>query len=207
MLSDGSTVMLNVDSQLRLPTSFGQKTRVVYLRGEAYFEVAFDANRPFIIHTEGAVVQVLGTAFGVKAYPKSGAVRVVVKEGSVSLKLEGAGQQSEVTLQMGQLGRVASSGGHVTTKRVDPSNYLAWTKGRLVFRNASLHEVTRRIERWYGVSVNVGKSLTLRGLRLTASLESQSVQHVLGVITTTLGISYRIKGDSTFVLLRNTGAR
>src|SRR5439155_8119305 len=90
-LPDGSRVLLGVDTRVRVPRDYGGRTRTLDLGGEAYFVVAYDAKRPFIVRTEHGSTQDLGTEFGVRAYREEASVEVVVAEGSVALRgLQGA---------------------------------------------------------------------------------------------------------------------
>lgn len=199
-LADGSSVMLNVDSELRLPKSFHREKRVVELTGEAYFEVETDPDRPFIVETEDASVEVHGTAFNLQDYPDADQIHVAVKEGGVSVRPKQANETREgARLQSGEVGSLTrQEDASVTTKMDDVSAYLGWTEGRLVFEDTPLSTVAVRLERWYDVEVHV-RDASLESRRLTASLKSQSLEHVLNVITASLDIQYRI--DQNTVLL------
>jgi ferric-dicitrate binding protein FerR (iron transport regulator) len=191
-LADGSSVMLNVDSKLRLPAAFNPQRRIVHLTGEAYFEVETDPDRPFIVRTENASVEVRGTAFTVREYPDEPQVEVAVAEGGVSFRpRRGRTEDTSraVELRPGEVGRMAASDPTVRTVAADINTYLGWTEGRLVFENTPLSEVAQRLERWYGLTVRI-RNPELRSLRLTANLKSQSVRNVLDVITASLGIRY-----------------
>lgn len=198
-LADGSSVMLNVDSELRLPKTFHQEERVVELTGEAYFEVETDPDRPFIVETEDASVEVHGTAFNLQDYPDADQVHVAVKEGGVSVRPKQANKKREAArLQSGEVGSVTRQDATVTTKMDDVSAYLGWTEGRLVFEDTPLSTVAVRLERWYDVEVHV-QDASLDSRRLTANLKSQSLEHVLDVIAASLGIQYRIEQNTVLL--------
>ncbi len=203
-LADGTTVTLNVDSRLGLSDAFSRGAlREVYLRGEAYFDVAPDAERPFVVHAGPAVVRVEGTAFNVEAYAEARPVKVAVAEGIVMLT---SGQEEgtpTVRLGRGQLGRLEGlegGGMRVSKEEAEVAAYLAWTEGRLVFQNTPLSEVATRLERWYGVECKIGDEVP-RPLHLTAVLNSRSIREVLDVITASLGLQYRIE-ENTVLLMR-----
>ena len=199
-LADGSTVRVNVDSEIRLPSPFQPDRRVVQLTGEAYFDVEPDPDRPFIVRTETASVRVRGTAFNVRGYPDEDEVVVAVTEGGVSVRPQHDEREpAGVELESGEVGRTATADRTVQVRSSGLDAHTGWTEGRLVFENAPLPEVARRLERWYDLEVHV-RDPALRSLRLTASLKSQSVENVLDVITASLGIRYRIDQES--VLLR-----
>ena len=194
-LDDGTRVWLSVDTELAVPTRFDDEQRHVELSGEAYFEVAPDANRPFTVRSGPAQVRVLGTKFGVTAYPADSSVQVVVREGSVAVAPEATRPEASTTLRSGQLGTLSASARRVTTRTVDASAYLGWLERRLDFHNAPLPEVARRLERWYDVEVRLqDKALTSR--RLTASFDDTSAESVAQIIATTLGIDYSAQGTT-----------
>jgi len=198
-LADGSTVMVNVDSELRLPAPFRSDRRVVQLTGEAYFEVEPDPDRPFIVQTENTSVRVRGTAFNVRGYPDEDEVAVAVAEGGVSVQPQHDGTEpAGVNLASGEVGRTTTADPTVEVRTADVDVHTGWTEGRLVFENTPLPEVARRLERWYDLDVHI-RDPALRPLRLTASLKSQSVENVLDVITASLDIRYRIDRDSVFL--------
>jgi len=199
-LADGSSVMLNVDSKLRLPTPFDQKRRVVKLTGEAYFEVDADPDRPFVVRTGDASVEVRGTAFNVRGYPDEKQVQVAVTEGGVSFRPERTGASAAVELESGDVGRMAPDT-TVRTRAADVTDYIGWTEGRLVFEDTPLTEVARRLERWYNLEVRI-RDPELRSLRLTATLRSESARNVLDVVTTTLDIGSRIDGRTVVLMTR-----
>jgi len=201
-LADGSSVMLNVDSRLRLPSPFRGDRRVVRLTGEAYFEVEADPDRPFIVQTETASVRVRGTTFNVRGYPDDEDVAVAVAEGGVSVRSQDdADEAPGVELGAGEVGRMAKADATVRTLTADVAAHTGWTEGRLVFENASLPEVARRLERWYDLEVRI-RDPALRSLRLTASLKSQSVTNVLEVVAASLDLRYRIDQTTNTVTLR-----
>lgn len=198
-LSDGTNVQINADSKLRLPKTFNSHTRTVHLTGEAYFTVADDSTRPFHVKTGTATVDVLGTAFNVRAYPNEEEVQVAVEEGNVSLH-SGQNTQSaqEAELGSGVVGR-AAAGSPIVVEELDLDPYIGWTKGRLVFDAATLPEVATRLERWFGVEVEIRDS-SLRSLQLTANLKSRSLRDVLDVVAASLDIQYRIDDDTVLLV-------
>ena len=205
-LADGSRVMLNVDSKLRLPSTFDPQKRIVQLTGEAYFEVEADPDRPFVVRTENASVRVRGTAFNVRGYPDEKQVQVAVTEGGVSFRPQRAGTAPDaVELESGEVGWMAEADTTVRTLAADVTPYVGWTEGRLVFEDTPLPKVARRLERWYNLEFRI-RDPEIRALRLTATLKSQSVRNVLDVVTAALDIRYQIDQNSV-VLMAREGAR
>ena len=187
-LGDGTQVMLNAESKLTLPAEFAEGERVVHLQGEAYFEVAPDKERPFVVRAGGTVTRVLGTKFSVGAYPDED-VQVVVAEGKVAVRQEETQEEQEIMLTRRQMARLSKANERALRREVDPGSYLAWTKGQLVFRDAPFPEVARKLERWYGLQVKLeGASENVD--RLNASFKGEPVAEVLRVIAESLQLRY-----------------
>ncbi|MEI6949049.1 FecR domain-containing protein [Paraflavisolibacter sp. H34] len=148
-LPDGSLVWLNAASSLHFPTAFGGKERRVEITGEAYFEVAKDRSKPFVVAVNGAEVQVLGTHFNVMAYTDEGALKTTLLEGSV--RFSGAGQTR--LLEPGQQSQLTKTGAVNVVSGVDTESVVAWRKGMFHFDNADIETVMRQLARWYNVEV------------------------------------------------------
>ncbi|MEX2397136.1 MAG: FecR domain-containing protein [Balneolales bacterium] len=199
VLSDGTNVNLNADSKISMPEVFQQDKREVFLlEGEAYFEVAGDPDWPFLIHSGGAVIRVLGTSFAVRAYPEDEMVRVVVNEGTVSLA-SGHDKSIGANLTAGQLGLFHIKNDTVISKEVeDMEQFLSWIDGYLIFKETSMKEVALQQERRYNVEVDFGKP-SIEELFLTATLKGRSVTNVLNVIAASLEIDYYQTDRQTIV--------
>lgn len=187
-LSDGTRVQLNADSKLQLPDVFHPDKREVYLEGEAFFDVARNPEKPFIIYSDKARVQVLGTSLGVRSYPGDEFFRVVVKEGKVSVKSDS--ENEEAVLEKNELATVNFSNNNITVEEVqDMELYLGWTEGFLKFRDSRMVDVKKELERKYDISVVLADE-DIAQMRLTAVLKSKSIRNVLDVIATSLDIDY-----------------
>lgn len=193
-LDDGTQVVLNADSKLTLPAEFAEDERVVHLRGEAYFEVVSDEERPFKIEVDGAVTEVLGTKFSVGAYPNEPDIQVVVDEGTVAVRPAGSREDQRVLLKRNQLAQLARGETHIVRREVKVEDYLAWIEGRLVFRDAPIREVARKLERWYGLEVELAPGLENVD-RLNASFKEESIKEVLNIIAETLNLRYEREGN------------
>lgn len=159
VLADGTKVWLNAASSLRYPTRFGDKIREVSISGEAYFEVAHDANKPFFVKCEGQRIQVLGTHFNVRAYPDEQLVRTTLLEGSVALTKEGV--TDHITrLQPGEEASLFMGGDIRVNRLSDVTVRIGWTKGYFAFNRADLGTVLRELSRWYDVEFKVKASTT-----------------------------------------------
>lgn len=159
VLADGTKVWLNAASSLRYPTRFGDNIREVSITGEAYFEVAHDANKPFFVKCEGQRIQVLGTHFNVRAYPDEQLVRTTLLEGSVALTKEGV--TDHITrLQPGEEASLFVGGDIRVNRLSDVTVRIGWTKGYFAFNRADLGTVLRELSRWYNVEFKVKASTT-----------------------------------------------
>lgn len=148
-LSDGSKVWMNAASSLRYPTVFSGAERSVQINGEAYFEIAPDANRPFrVIINDGTTIEVLGTHFNVEAYEDEEGSRTTLLEGSVKIM----SVKGEVILQPGE--QVFSRNAGITVvKDVAIDNIMAWKHGSFSFEGKSLEMIMRQLSRWYDIDV------------------------------------------------------
>lgn len=149
VLSDGTKVWVNSETEIGYKVLFDEDKRIVDLKGEAYFEVAKDANRPFFVRTENMNVKVLGTHFNVKAYPDEGYTYTTLNEGKVRVY---EGEMQEDLLPNQQL--VFNNGSkEFSTQTVDASIYSAWTKGKFLFKNERLDVILTSLSRWYDLKV------------------------------------------------------
>ncbi|NGP89812.1 FecR family protein [Fodinibius halophilus] len=191
-LADGTEVMLNADSDIKFPNQFDEDIREVYLMGEAYFDVATNSKRPFVIHSRGAVVRVLGTAFTVRSYEEDRQVQIVVEEGKVSVEDSSAESANKALLTANEMGSYSLNSNEITTSKVDDIQlYLSWKKGYLKFRDKPMKEVALALERRYGVEVSF-QSSEIRDKQLTAFLKSRSIKNVLNVIAMSLDVEYEL---------------
>jgi ferric-dicitrate binding protein FerR (iron transport regulator) len=187
-LSDGTHILLNANSKLKIARNFGSKKREVYLTGEAYFKVVNNPDKPFLVHSGGTVTQDLGTAFVISAYPADENILVVVKEGRVNFEPNGKQSMQKNILTANQLASYNRSKHKMSRKKVDDLNlYLGWTKGYLNFKDASMRNVGRRLERRYDIKV-IFKNEDIKKMKLTASLKNRTLQHVLNLIAKALDI-------------------
>ena len=142
-LSDGSLVYLNAETSVKYPVVFGGSERMVELDGEAYFEVAKDASRPFIVRMNGVDVKVTGTSFNARAYRNEGKV--------VTTLIEGCVEVNGKAIVPGEQARYEVGNGNLEVAKVDVEHFVAWKEGYFVFRNERLEDVMRTLARWYKV--------------------------------------------------------
>jgi transmembrane sensor len=149
VLADGTKVSLNAVSSIKYPTQFNGDRRVVELDGEAYFEVAKNKNKPFIVKSGDQDIEVLGTYFNVHAYDNESVVKTTLLEGSVAVSYK----KQKAILKPGQQSNVSEKFSKIAIRQVDTEAAIAWKNGRFKFDNADLKTVMRQLERWYGIKV------------------------------------------------------
>jgi ferric-dicitrate binding protein FerR (iron transport regulator) len=147
-LSDGTKVWLNSESSIRYPVSFTGSERKVEIAGEAYFEVAHNADKPFNVQVQDMTVQVLGTHFNINSYADEGNVKTTLLQGSVKILNDGKQQ----LLRPGQQAIVKNSATTVLNT-VNLEEVMAWKNGIFSFQNMELKSIMRQMARWYNVDV------------------------------------------------------
>lgn len=149
VLADGTTVWLNEDTELKFPVNFAGALREVYLeRGEVYLEVAKDKEHPFVMHTTGGDVRVLGTEFNVKSL-EGHKIEATLVEGSVQVN-SGA---SQLVLVPNQQALVVKDGKEIPVKEVDVEEIICWKDNIFLFKDVCLEEIMVRLSDWYGFGV------------------------------------------------------
>ncbi|MCA2993320.1 FecR domain-containing protein [Gemmatimonas sp.] len=191
-LPDGSMVVLAPGSRLVVAAAYGVATRDVELDGAAYFDVKHDAAHPFAVHTASADIRDIGTAFAVKT-SEGGEVAVDVTHGIVALSAARS-TVAPVELHAGDRGVLVREGVSVRRGTVTADD-VAWTRGLLSYRDASLTEVRADVRRWYGIDLRVPDS-ALAARTLTASFRGDSATQVLRVIALALGAELVQRGDT-----------
>lgn len=149
VLSDGTKVWLNAASSLRFPVTFTGSNRNVELTGEAYFEVAKNKDKPFVVKANGTNVQVLGTHFNVSAYADDASVTTTLLEGSVRLVKE----KAIAMLTPGQQGISNNAQAAISVKTADMEQVMAWKNGYFIFDNTDIHTIMKQAARWYNVDI------------------------------------------------------
>lgn len=194
VLPDGTKVWLNAASSLKYPVIFAGNERKVDLTGEAYFEVAKNAAKPFIVKSRGQSVEVLGTHFNINSYADEDAVKTTLLEGSVTVNGNTGGQM--VKLVPGQQA-VNITGKLSVIRDADTDEATAWKNGKFIFRDVELKSIMREISRWYAVDVVYqGQAATkhYRG-RIARNVPVSQIFEILK----TSGLNFTINGRKIIV--------
>lgn len=200
VLSDGTKVFLNADSELKYPVEFSDGKRIVDLKGEAYFEVHKDSLRPFVVRMNGSEVTVLGTSFNVNTYGDDGQIYTTLVNGAVRVSSVKNGQ-AEV-LKPGMQSVMDVQSGQLTVREVDVEPYVAWREGRFVFRAMTLDLIMRQLQRWYDFEVFYQnpelKDYEFRGV----IKRDMDLDKVLSVIKVTTNVDFEVKGKVITIIKR-----
>jgi ferric-dicitrate binding protein FerR (iron transport regulator) len=171
VLNDGSVVWLNAGSSLVYPSVFSNKTREVVLFGEAFFSVAKNVNKPFIVQTSALEIQVLGTEFNISAYPEDNIIQTVLKEGSVAIRRKGASRnENDIILIPNQLASFNKITKLSEVTNVNTEFYTSWTEGLLTFENRDLNRVIKSLERYYDINIQFDDPL-LGSVKISGKLD------------------------------------
>jgi transmembrane sensor len=188
VLGDGTRVLLGPASRIVV------RGRSVQLQGEAYFKVAYYAHRPFTVTAGNVLIRDLATQFAVHS-DSAQAVRVVVNEGAVQIL---ARLHEFAILHAGDVALMQPDGRLETQRGAATNEDLAWTQGRLIFRDASMAELAADLRRWYGVELHVTDTALLRR-HFTGSFQGEPIAHVLDVIGLALNAHVERRGDTAFM--------
>ncbi|HEY0177379.1 MAG TPA: FecR family protein [Pedobacter sp.] len=192
VLPDGSKVWLNSVSSLTFPTSFTGKERNVKLTGEAYFEVAKNKEKPFIVDASSTQVKVLGTHFNIMAYQDESSVNATLLEGSVKVI---HGIESKIIVP-GQMARITDN---IQISAVNINHVVAWKNGKFAFSGEKLESIMRKISRWYNVDIIYNGAIT-RQTFIGSVSKYRNVSEVLKVLELTDLVHFKVEGRRITVM-------
>ena len=197
ILPDGTKILVKEHSSITYPTAFKGDTREINLVGEAFFEVHHDATHPFIIHTQGTTVRVLGTSFNVKAY--NAQVQVVVKTGRVHFSKNNA----EVILEKGQKGELLANVDTIIKSEVEERRTVVGDKKiSLNFEEISLGEVAEKLSKTFGKKISFNND-NIKNCKLTASFQDEELENIINVIAETFNL--KIENNVDGIVLSGEG--
>lgn len=195
VLSDGTRVWLNSASELKYPVHFAGDMRRVYLKGEAYFQVAHDRQKAFIVVTDDIEVKVYGTEFNINTRVAD-YVQTTLVRGAVSIKTE---RSAEKMLKPGQLAQFDRLTGETEIKNVDVSNYIGWKSGVYIFEDKSIEQIMDELSLWYDIEVFF-RNNTSRNRHFSGSLPRyREIDDMLKVIEKTSHVRFEVKGKTIIV--------
>jgi len=197
-LQDGSVIRLNSNSEISFYENFSNNdARIVELKGEAFFEVTTNPNKPFIVNTEYLSVKALGTSFNVNAYGESEALKVSLVTGKVEVNIDNDIVNKSI-LEPGDGLSFNRRSKMVTKGKFDPEIILAWRKGIIYFKDTSWEEIVITLERWFDVEFEVKN--TPRNQKLySGQFNNQSLELVLESLSFSKDFRYRIDGKKILI--------
>lgn len=192
-LPDGTLVWLNAGSRMTYSQGFGVDNRKVELEGEGYFEVQRNEKLPFFVKTKDLQLQVLGTKFNFRDYPKDHEVVVSLLEGKVELS-NLLKKEKEAFLAPDERAILNKANGLMTVETVTASNASQWTDGYLFFDEELLPDIVKELERSYNVNIHIAND-SLNKFRFYGNFvrREQSIQEVLDALASTEKIQYKIE--------------
>jgi len=213
LLPDGTRVWLNAGSRLTYEKTYGAQSREVNLTGEALFDVAHNATRPFIIHATHVDIRVLGTRFNVKSYPTDRTTETTLLKGSIEVSIK-ARPDEKIILKPNE--KLVIANDDSTLHRRDPAAYkprtteslvnirkpaydsitginieTSWVEDRLVFQDEAFGTLSKDMERWYGVRIEFTKP-QLEDLHFTGNFQKETIQQALEALKLTAPFTYTI---------------
>lgn len=190
-LPDGSQVFLNSESSLKYSREFGDTSREMTLTGEAFFKVAPDAAKPFVIHTAKSTTRVLGTEFDLKCYPGD-EISISVKEGKVAFfaKDNAAGA---VVLNGGEAAHLKEGQNPVKQTLFSPQA-VAWIENKLIIDNEKLARIAARLERWYNIKIHISSPL-IAEIRCSGTFADQPAEKVIKSLCFSAGLHYKLSNN------------
>lgn len=202
-LADGSQVWVNAGSEIKYPKVFTGKVREVYLSGEAYFDIAHDAHRPFIIHAGNVITTVLGTAFNIRENKSKNTIEITVTRGKVSVangeKLLGVLTPNQ-QISFNTLKEESIKG------TVDANSVIAWQESELHFDDVSFADAVSQLRQRFNVKINFSND-KLKDCRFTGtSLNGEKLDNILKVICAFNNATYQTKSDGS-ILINGAGCK
>lgn len=204
-LEDGTKITLNAASDLSYPSAFDTNARIVRLTGEAFFNVARDTGRPFIVETSTLRIKVLGTQFNVKAFEDGTVAKVTLVTGKVEVVPLGGGTvHAPVTLSPGMQYSVEAATGESRLLAGAAQTATGWMTNRIVWEEERLPEAMKTLERRFAVTIEL-RDAELRDETVTGRFQSESLTEILGMLRATGGIEFSVEeaeGKIRTVVLR-----
>lgn len=192
VLADGSKITMKKGAMITYAGKFTKNERRIAFKGEAYFDIEPDKNRPFIIETGDTETRVLGTEFNLIAIADT-MVQVIVTEGKVSLSLTDV-ESEEIFIEPGQVGEYYSDNKQLEKRQNQDPNFLSWKSGKLVFDNQDLESALQQLSKHYEIDLAVDDTALLEQ-EITAVFDNYTIEEALQNLELILGLTASVDGD------------
>lgn len=198
VMRDGTKIFLNAESKISYSDEkYGTELREIYLEGEAYFEVAKNANLPFIVNTKKLSTTALGTAFNVRAFDDETSSQISLAEGSVSVSsLEGGKYNQAQKMILLPDEEAQLNDGNLIKRKFDSERVLSWKDGIIYFNETDFTDAVRVLERWYNVKFEINNVKNISSLKGTGTFKNESLENVLKALSYSLQFNYSIDGNN-----------
>ena len=200
-LNDGTVVFLNSESEISYHEIFSDTARIIWLSGEAFFEVAHDATKPFYVISQNLIIKALGTSFNVSGYSDNDAVKVSLSTGKVLVdKFESLNYDESVAIELIPGQEVSFQKSSNLFSPVSSYNVVeteGWKDGVLFFKQAKINEITRKLERWYGVKIEINEPS--KEISYTGLFKRENLENVLIGIGFGADFDYKINADKVLL--------
>lgn len=197
-LEDGTKVWLNAESQLSYPDTFRTDERRVILKGEAYFRVARNEEKPFYVESDGQLVRVYGTEFNIRSYEEDAAVYTTLISGSVALQAAG-NMNAELFLTPGRQAVFDKKEASAFVRSVDTEVVTGWRKGLFVFEEQSLGQIMAALARWYNFDYEFTDNVLSETVFMGSVPRYGDFNEVLEILEKSGGLKFRIEGHTVII--------
>ncbi|SMD35135.1 FecR family protein [Reichenbachiella faecimaris] len=198
-LPDGSKVFLNAESSISYSADFEGSLREIELKGEAYFEVAKNPQKPFVVKSKQFSTTALGTAFNVRAYGAESKLDIALTEGKIKVDSETLG--AEYYLKPGEQLSYSSLSKKIEKIPFDKDEITGWKDGLIKFSDANYEEVKNRLGRWFGVNIHSNKQ-PAEDWRYTGVFENQSLEMILEGMKLTKNFEYKMERKRVEIMFK-----
>ena len=226
ILPDSSTVWLNAGARLKYPTHFDGNRRTVFLQGEGFFDVTRDSQHPFIVNSNGINIKVLGTKFNLMANADDNFIETTLVEGAIEILgvKDNIDRQKNLVLKSGQkltlhkenekyrVQNIQEAGLSIPKETIQPvkiksanryekanvEQATAWTENKLVFTKERFGDVKTKLERWYGVTIEV-KDPEILDYRFTGTFEKQTFEQAMNALSKAASCKFKIEKNHVIV--------
>jgi len=195
LLADGTKVTLNKNSSLTYSSNFGKERRDVKLKGEAFFKVAKDKNRPFAVEALGTKTEVLGTSFNVRTNAATKEVSTTLIEGSVRFIADNC----ELKLKPGEEIIYSNTSNKYTLEKTDVQLNTAWISGRFNYSNLTFADLTDKLEKIYHVDILVNDKNVANRIVSASFLTDEPVEDILDALKTELNFNYKVDSNQIII--------
>lgn len=192
-LVDGTRIHMNSNTTLVCPAQFSSADRSVYLNGDAYFYVAKDKQRPFMVKTDNGIVKEYGTSFNANTIDRPGTTKVVLVEGSISVITRSG---NEHAVKPHQMAEIHQQNDNVSIQQTDVKPYTAWNEGRFVFEECPMPQLMEVLAQWYNIDVTF-QSERSKDIRFTGTLDKYgNADDILRAIESVAGVKVVHHGNT-----------